>query len=75
MATSHFLDLVGEICPVPLILTQRKVAEMDSGDSLILETDYPRAVRNIMDWCRNNTHLYRVEERGKGVWRIILTKK
>lgn len=74
MAASHFLDLVGEICPVPLIITQKKVADIEAGDSLLIETDYPRAVRNIMDWCRNNAHLYSVEEKGKGIWRIILIK-
>lgn len=69
------LDLLGEVCPVPLMRTQQAVSQMASGARLTLETDFARAVRNISQWCSREAHLYEVTEMKPSVWRIEIRKR
>jgi len=69
-----FLDLVGLVCPAPLLETQKKFNELASGDVLVIETEHPRAVRNIMDWAWREGYANDVDEVENGQWRIILKK-
>jgi len=41
------LDLRGEVCPVPDIVTQRKLAEMEDGQVLMVIVDYPLSAERI----------------------------
>lgn len=70
----HHLDLVGDVCPVPLLRTERKVQEMQVGDVLVIQTEQPNAVRNIIDWAQKNGHALEVKNVGRGLWELSLTK-
>ncbi|MFZ5815566.1 MAG: sulfurtransferase TusA family protein [Bacillota bacterium] len=68
------LSVLGEVCPVPLLRTQEALAAMDPGEVLVVETDFARSVRNIIDWCRARGMAYTVEECGSGIWRVTIRK-
>lgn len=43
----EILDTRGDICPVPLLKTIKKIAAMHSGDTLTVVSDHPPARRSI----------------------------
>ena len=53
---NHRLDVRYLICPLPVIRTQDKIAELGPGDILeVLATD-PGALHDIPAWCRIHGH-------------------
>ena len=44
------------LCPLPVIKTQDKVAELQSGDILEVICTDPGALNDIPAWCRINGH-------------------
>jgi len=53
----HELDARRILCPMPVIRTQDKVAELQSGDELVVTCTDPGALNDIPAWCRINGHL------------------
>ncbi len=69
------LDMLGEVCPVPLLTAQKFIGEMKSGDTLSVETDYNRTVRNIIKWCDDMGYDFNIEDKDDGVWLVTIEKK
>ena len=74
MMVMHYLDMLGEICPHPLLMAQAKLEKLAAGDCLVIESDFSRSVRNILAWADKNGHSYDVEEVDKGIWQVKITK-
>jgi len=54
---SHYtLDAKRMMCPMPVIRTQDKVAELQVGDTLEVTCTDPGALNDIPAWCRINGH-------------------
>ncbi len=54
---SHYkLDATNLLCPMPVIRTQDRVAELKSGDILEVHCTDPGALHDIPTWCRINGH-------------------
>lgn len=54
---SHFtLDARRSLCPMPVIKTQDKIAELQTGDTLEVTCTDPGALSDIPAWCRINGH-------------------
>ena len=52
----HRLDARNLLCPMPVIRTQNRVADLEPGDELeVLCTD-PGALTDIPAWCRIEGH-------------------
>ena len=52
------------LCPMPVIRTQDKVAELNPGDTLVVSCTDPGALNDVPAWCRINGHtVLRTEER------------
>jgi len=71
---SHYtLDAKRLICPMPVIRTQDKVAELKVGDTLEVTCTDPGALNDIPAWCRINGHeiVSSSEEKGE----VIITVK
>jgi tRNA 2-thiouridine synthesizing protein A len=68
--TQH-LDTSNLLCPMPVIRTQDKIAEMQEGETLeVLATD-PGVKNDIPAWCRINGHtVMEIREEGR---EIIIT--
>ena len=54
---SHFeLDARRLICPMPVIRTQDRIAELADGDTLEVVASDPGALHDIPAWCRVHGH-------------------
>ena len=69
------LDARNLLCPLPVIRTQDRVAELNEGDLVeVLCTD-PGALTDIPAWCRINGHrVVETRESGTGgLWELTIT--
>ncbi|HYF94370.1 MAG TPA: sulfurtransferase TusA family protein [Symbiobacteriaceae bacterium] len=69
------LDLIGEVCPVPLMRTSEAVDRLPAGSELMVETDYPRALTNIVQWCFRHGYPYEILDFRRGVYRVVIRKE
>lgn len=69
------LNLVGEVCPLPLTKTQQALEQMKAGDVLQIKTDSNQGIRNIIKWCDKEGHNFDLDEAENGLWHITITKK
>jgi len=54
---SHFvLDARHLMCPMPVIRTQNRIAELTPGDTLEVQATDPGALHDIPAWCRVHGH-------------------
>ena len=67
----HTLDARNSLCPMPVIKTQNKIAELQEGDTLEVTCTDPGALNDIPAWCRINGHTLK-ESREQGDEVIIL---
>ncbi|MBE9568772.1 MAG: sulfurtransferase TusA family protein [Proteobacteria bacterium] len=58
--SKYSLDARRTLCPMPVIKTQNKIAELSEGDVLEVTCTDPGALNDIPAWCRINGHI--VEE-------------
>jgi len=71
--SSHTLDARNTLCPMPVIKTQNKVAELKAGDTLEVICTDPGALNDIPAWCRINGHtVVETQDRNEDV--LILIK-
>lgn len=55
---SHYtLEARNILCPMPVIKTQNKIAELQPGDILEVTCTDPGALNDIPAWCRINGHI------------------
>ena len=52
----HALDARRLLCPLPVIRTQDRVAQLRPGDVLVVTCTDPGAKQDIPAWCRLNGH-------------------
>lgn len=54
---SHFLlDARRLLCPLPVIRTQDRIAQLAPGDTLEVQATDPGALHDIPAWCRVHGH-------------------
>lgn len=59
-------------CPMPVIRTQDKIADLQPGDTVeVLATD-PGAINDITAWCRINGHTVLESENDDGEIRMLV---
>lgn len=56
MSARSQLDARRLLCPMPVIRTQNRVAEMAAGEELEVICTDPGALNDIPAWCRVNGH-------------------
>lgn len=54
--SSYRLDARNMLCPLPVIKTQDRAAELQRGDVLTVTCTDPGALNDIPAWCRINGH-------------------
>jgi len=54
--SEHRLDARRLLCPMPVIKTQNKVNELQTGDVLVVTCTDPGVLNDIPAWCRINGH-------------------
>jgi TusA-related sulfurtransferase len=74
MATRS-LDVTGEICPYPLIMTKKEMGKLQKGDQLVVTVDYAKSAEDIPRWAKEEEHtVLAVREIGGSQWEIVLEK-
>ena len=68
------LDCMGEACPVPLMKTEKKMAALKAGDTLVVHIDHSCAMKNVPEWARKQGYNVEVEEVDDGEWDVIIEK-
>ncbi len=64
------LDLLGKVCPVPLLETEKALKDLSPGERLHIVTDHTQAVRNIMEFLEDRSLEFEIEEPDPGIWKI-----
>jgi len=54
--SSYQLNARNMLCPLPVIKTQDRIAELQQGDVLEVFCTDPGALNDIPAWCRINGH-------------------
>ena len=54
--SNYQLDARHMLCPLPIIKTQDRVAELSTGDVLEVTCTDPGALNDLPAWCKINGH-------------------
>jgi len=69
------LDVTGEICPYPLIMTRKEMGKLHKGDQLVVTVDYAKSAEDIPRWAKEEGHaVLAVREIGGSQWEIVLER-
>lgn len=52
------LELLGQVCPLPVIELGRRIHDVAVGEVLVVVADDPAAAADIPAWCRMRGHAY-----------------
>ncbi len=71
----HFVDALGEMCPIPIIKAEKKMLQISVSDRVILETDHSCSISSVTNHFKSkygySTEIMEIEE---GIWQIIIEK-
>lgn len=67
-------DLRGLKCPLPVLRTRKRLAQLPSGACLLIETTDPLAVIDIPHFCSENGHTLEANEKTDGGHRFLIRK-
>ncbi|MCL7410184.1 MAG: sulfurtransferase TusA family protein [Methanosarcinaceae archaeon] len=62
--SSEIIDTRGDICPIPLLKTMKKLGSMHSGDILTVISDHPPAKRSIQMELKKKNINFELTEKG-----------
>jgi tRNA 2-thiouridine synthesizing protein A len=69
------LDVLGRVCPYPLVLTKKAMEKLGSGDVLKIKCDAPAsAEESIPKFCEKQGYTLEVEKVGDGAWELYIKK-
>jgi TusA-related sulfurtransferase len=70
------LDVRGEVCPYPEVMTQKKVKGMKSGEILEILVDYPLSAERIPEAVKKMGHeVLKVDKTEASEWKILIKIK
>ncbi|MDU5686273.1 MAG: thiosulfate utilization sulfurtransferase TsuB/YeeD [Kluyvera cryocrescens] len=69
------LDVVTQVCPFPLIEAKAAMAELASGDQLVIEFDCTQATEAIPQWAAEEGFTVTdYQQSGDAAWTITVQK-
>lgn len=68
------IDTVGLYCPIPIIKTSERIADMAPGDILEVVSDDRVILIDMPSWCLSNGHSYLGYRDEPGQWRLFVRK-
>jgi len=70
------LEVLGMVCPFPLVEAKEAIATLTSGDELIIDFDCTQATEAIPRWAVEEGHeVTNFEQSGDAQWTITVKKK
>jgi len=70
----HILDTQGLYCPEPVMMLHSKIAEMNSGEVVLIIATDPATERDIPKFCQFLGHTLTSCEIGDGEYRYFVQK-
>lgn len=70
----HFIDALGEMCPVPNMKLREKLKELEVGDTIVLKTDHSCATMTIRNEMRRKGYKTTIEEVDTGIWQVTVKR-
>ena len=68
------LDLLGMVCPVPLLRTQKELSCLATEAVLKIKLDSNQSVRNVIDWLEEQGYNFEIGELATGIWEVKVVK-
>ncbi len=68
------LDVRGECCPYPLLLTKKKVESLKSGEILEITADDPVAPQNIDSWAKKSGNKFLAVRQEGNIFKILVQR-
>ncbi|KYC89765.1 sulfurtransferase TusA family protein [Heyndrickxia sporothermodurans] len=70
------LEVMGQVCPFPLVEAKSAIEEIESGDELVIKFDCTQATESLPRWAAEEGHaVTNFEQIGDAAWTISLKKK
>ena len=69
------LDVRKQVCPMPVLLTKRKLQTMQNGDILEVIGDYPQAAKNIQRFAKQDGHQILKAIERSGTFEVYIKKR
>jgi tRNA 2-thiouridine synthesizing protein A len=71
----HFVDALGDMCPIPIIKAEKKLKLLAVNDLVILETDHSCSLASVTNhFNKKYGYKTRIKEVAKGIWQITIEK-
>jgi tRNA 2-thiouridine synthesizing protein A len=70
------LDVLGRVCPYPLVLAKKKVEKMETGQVLKILSDAPASVEDSLPkWAEKQGHKFESVRHGdEELWDVFIEK-
>lgn len=69
------LDVLGRVCPYPLVLTKKAVEKMQSGQVLKVLCDAPASAEDSLpNWAAKGGHKFEAVKKGEENWELFIQK-
>lgn len=69
------LEVMGQVCPFPLVEAKKVIEEINSGDELVIEFDCTQATESIPRWAAESGHeVTNFEQTDVAAWTITVKK-
>ncbi|MHA1357343.1 MAG: sulfurtransferase TusA family protein [Candidatus Helarchaeota archaeon] len=75
MLSDESLDVKGKTCPMPVLLTRKKIRTMTAGQTLEIIGDFPPAKTNIQNFLNRNGHEIIEVKEVDGIYHIFTKVK
>lgn len=70
------LEVLGQVCPFPLVEAKRVIEELQSGDELVIDFDCTQATESIPRWAAESGHnVTNFEQLSEASWTITVQKR
>jgi tRNA 2-thiouridine synthesizing protein A len=71
----HFIDSLGEMCPIPIIRAEKKIKQIKVKERVVLKTDHSCSISSVTTHFQGKYgYICSVTEEEEGIWRIIIEK-
>lgn len=71
---TYFLDVLGEMCPIPILRAEQRLKDLKPGDVLVVESDHSCVAEALPPHFRKKRCRVTVTEVANGIWQIQITK-
>lgn len=69
------LDVLGQVCPFPLVEAKNALNKINTGDELVINFDCTQATESIPRWAaETGLNIINFEQVGDAAWTITLIK-